>query len=127
MAAVVVFIAYLVSLRITRPIRQLEEGTRRIAQGELDFRLEIEARNELEQLAQSFHHMAYELKRAQERLIKTERLAAIGEVSLAIHHEINNPLTSVMGYAEILQQRSDLPADVHDQLKPIYDGAVRMR
>ena len=127
MAAVVVFIAYLVSVRITRPIRQLEEGTRRIAQGELDFHLEIEARNELEQLAQSFHHMAYELKRAQERLIKTERLAAIGEVSLAIHHEINNPLTSVMGYAELLQQRSDLPPDVHEQVKPIYEGAVRMR
>ncbi|MBI3608868.1 MAG: HAMP domain-containing protein [Nitrospirae bacterium] len=127
LAAVVVLIAYLVSVRITRPIRQLEEGTRRIARGELDLQVEIEARNELEHLAQSFHHMAYELKRAQERLIKTERLAAIGEVSSAIHHEINNPLTSVMGYAEILQQRSDLPPGVHDQLKSIYDGAVRMR
>ncbi len=127
MAAAVVLIAYVVSVRITRPIHQLEEGTRRIAQGELDLQLEIEARNELEHLAHSFHQMAYELKRAQERLVKTERLAAIGEVSLAIHHEINNPLTSVMGYAEMLRQRSDLPPGVHDQLKAIYDGAVRMR
>lgn len=127
MAATVIFFAYLVSARITRPIRQLEEGTRRIAQGELDLELKIQARNELEQLAQSFHQMAFELKRAQERLIKTERLAAIGEVSLAIHHEINNPLTSVMGFAEILQQRTDVPQEVRDQLAPIYEGAVRMR
>ncbi len=127
MTVAVVFLAYLVSVRITRPIRQLEEGTRRIAQGELDLQLKIEARNELEQLAQSFHHMACELKRAQERLVKTERLAAIGEVSLAIHHEINNPLTSVMGFAEMLQQRTDLPPGVREQLIPIYEGAVRMR
>ncbi|MEO5657738.1 MAG: HAMP domain-containing protein [Nitrospiria bacterium] len=126
-AAAVVFLAYLVSTRITRPIRQLEEGTRRIAQGDLDLELKIKARNELEQLAQSFHQMAYELKRAQERLIKTERLAAIGEVSLAIHHEINNPLTSVMGFAEMLQQRSDLPPEVREHLVPIYEGALRMR
>jgi signal transduction histidine kinase len=127
MTVAVVFLAYLVSVRITRPIRQLEEGTRRIAQGELDLQLKIEARNELEQLARSFHQMAYELKHAQERLVKTERLAAIGEVSLAIHHEINNPLTSVMGFAEMLQQRTDLPPGVREQLIPIYEGAVRMR
>ena len=127
MTAAVVFLAYLVSVRITRPIRQLEEGTRRIAQGELDLQLKIEARNELEQLARSFHQMAYELKHAQERLVKTERLAAIGEVSLAIHHEMNNPLTSVMGFAEMLQQRTDLPPDVREQLILIYQGAVRMR
>lgn len=126
-AVAVVFLAYLVSTRITRPIRQLEEGTRRIAQGDLDLELKIKARNELEQLAQSFHQMASELKRAQERLIKTERLAAIGEVSLAIHHEINNPLTSVMGFAEMLQQRSDLPPEVREHLVPIYEGALRMR
>jgi HAMP domain-containing protein len=127
LTVVVVFLAYLVSVRITRPIRQLEEGTRRIAQGELDLQLKIEAHNELEQLAQSFHQMAYELKHAQERLVKTERLAAIGEVSLAIHHEINNPLTSVMGFAEMLQQRTDLSPGVREQLIPIYEGAVRMR
>ena len=127
MTVAVVFLAYLVSVRITRPIRQLEEGTRRIAQGELDLQLKIEARNELEQLARSFHQMAYELKHAQERLVKTERLAAIGEVSLAIHHEINNPLTSVMGFAEMLLQRTDLPPGVREQVIPIYEGAVRMR
>ena len=127
MTVVVVFLAYLVSVRITRPIRQLEEGTRRIAQGELDLELKIEARNELEQLARSFHQMAYALKHAQERLVKTERLAAIGEVSLAIHHEMNNPLTSVMGFVEILQQRTDLPPGVREQLMLIYQGAVRMR
>jgi signal transduction histidine kinase len=127
MTVVVVFLAYLVSVRITRPIRQLEEGTRRIVQGELDLQLKIEARNELEQLARSFHQMAYELKHAQERLVKTERLAAIGEVSLVIHHEMHNPLTSLMGVVEMLQQRTDVPPDVREQLMLIYQGAVRMR
>jgi len=43
-----------------------------------------------------------ELKATQDELMQKERLAAIGEVVVTVNHEINNPLTSIMGLAEIL-------------------------
>lgn len=44
-----------------------------------------------------------ELKNAQEQLVEKERLAAVGELVVTVNHEINNPLTSIIGLAEILE------------------------
>jgi HAMP domain-containing protein len=127
LAGAVGLFAALVSGRITRPITTLEEGARRIAQGDLQFDLQVRGRNELERLAGSFLEMAYGLKRAQERLTKAERMAAIGEVSLAIEHEVHQSLTTVMAAAERLKARPDLPEPVREQVTSIYEAAVRMR
>ncbi len=43
-----------------------------------------------------------DLKDAQDKLVKNERLAAIGEIIVTINHEINNSLTPLIGYAELL-------------------------
>jgi signal transduction histidine kinase len=50
-----------------------------------------------------------ELSKAQDRLVQTARLAALGELAAIVAHQINNPLTIVMGDSEMLL--SDLPAD----------------
>lgn len=127
LAVAVALLAALISARITRPINTLESGARRIAQGDLDFDLQLRGHNELEQLAGSFHQMAYTLKRAQERLTKAERMAAIGEVSLAVHHELQALSASVIGHAERLKAEPDLPPPVREQVVPISEGAGRMR
>ncbi len=127
LAVVVLVGAALISFKITRPIATLEEGTRRIAQGDLEFHVQVRGHNELKQLAASFHQMAYALKRAEERLTKAERLAAIGEESLAIHRELNAPLAAVIDSVEALKTQPDLPAAVREQVEPIHEGAVRMR
>jgi two-component system NtrC family sensor kinase len=127
LAVAVALLAALISARITRPINTLESGARRIAQGDLDFDLQLRGHNELEQLAGSFHQMAYTLKRAQERLTKAERMAAIGEVSLAVHHELHALSASVIGHAERLKAEPDLPTPVREQVAPISEGAGRMR
>jgi signal transduction histidine kinase/ActR/RegA family two-component response regulator len=54
------------------------------------------------------------------------RLATVGELSAGIAHEINNPLTAVVGYAELLSQRDDLPADIKSDLSTINEGARRV-
>jgi PAS domain S-box-containing protein len=57
----------------------------------------------------------------------SSHLAAVGEMAAGIAHEINNPLTGVIGFSELLSERQDLSADVKDQLKIIADGGNRVK
>ena len=54
------------------------------------------------------------------------RLASVGEMASGIAHEINNPLTGVIGFAQLLSDRKDLPEDVMDQLSVIQEGGQRV-
>jgi len=54
------------------------------------------------------------------------RLATVGEMASGIAHEINNPLTGVIGYAQLLMQRQDIPEDAKKDLKVINDGGQRV-
>ncbi len=54
------------------------------------------------------------------------RLASVGEMAAGVAHEINNPLTGIVGYAQLLMSRQDLPEDVKKDLKIVNDGAQRV-
>ena len=54
------------------------------------------------------------------------RLALVGEMASGIAHEINNPLTGVVGFAQLLAGREDLPEDVREELKVIHEGGERV-
>jgi len=60
----------------------------------------------------------------QQELNITSRLASIGEVAAGIAHEINNPLTGVIGFAQMLTQM-DVPEDIKEAVEVIDDGAKR--
>lgn len=66
-----------------------------------------------------------ELHRAQARLIQAEKLSAIGQLISGVAHELNNPLTSVLGYAQMLMRRSSLDDDARHQLERIATQAAR--
>lgn len=64
---------------------------------------------------------------AESRLIQTAKLAAVGEMAAGVAHELNNPLTSVVGFAELILE--DLPDDskFKDDLELILKEAKRAR
>jgi len=57
----------------------------------------------------------------------SSRLASVGEMAAGIAHEINNPLTSVLGFSELLLQQQDLPDEIKDQVKYIAEGSNRVK
>ena len=68
---------------------------------------------------------AMERLRLKERLSRAEKLSAIGELISGIAHELNNPLTGVMGYSELLQMREDLDDRAKESLLKINNLALR--
>ena len=65
-----------------------------------------------------------ERKKMVEQLMAQDRLATIGQLTSGIAHEINNPLTGVIGFSELLLER-DLPDDIKEDLRVVRNGATR--
>jgi signal transduction histidine kinase/CheY-like chemotaxis protein len=68
-----------------------------------------------------------ELKRTQAQLVQSTKLAAIGELAANIAHEINNPLTTVLGFASFLSERMPPSDPMREELGLIQEEASRAR
>jgi two-component system NtrC family sensor kinase len=60
----------------------------------------------------------------QEQLVQSAKLSAIGQMISGVAHELNNPLTTVMGYTQLLLA-SDVDESVKADLQKVYDDALR--
>jgi PAS domain S-box-containing protein len=68
-----------------------------------------------------------EQKHLREMLVKAERLGAIGQVGVAVRHEINNPLTTVIGNIELLMERyEDKDKELFVRLETVLNNALRI-
>jgi PAS domain S-box-containing protein len=69
-------------------------------------------------------HEITERKKMQEQLITQDRLASIGELTSGVAHELNNPLSIISGYSELLLKR-ELPADIKSDVDVIISEVER--
>ena len=69
--------------------------------------------------------MREELQSLQRHVIRQERLAAIGVLVSGVAHELNNPLQAILGFADLLQMRKDLPPTVVSELALIQKESTR--
>jgi signal transduction histidine kinase len=89
-----------------RPLRRLALGVRQLGRGDWAQRVAPEATargDEVGQLAREFNLMAEALQERERRLIRGERLAAVGQLAAQVTHEIRNPLSSVALNVELLE------------------------
>jgi signal transduction histidine kinase len=140
---------------ITRPLLRLSRGAEQVAQGDFGVRLQVDGADELSAVTASFNRMCgeveardreirgwndelrarvelktSELKDAQTALLESRKLAAMSALAAGVAHEINNPLTGVIGITQILlsrtKKRSGAEAEA-DLLKSVEREALRVR
>ncbi|MBS1118899.1 MAG: integral rane sensor signal transduction histidine kinase [Deltaproteobacteria bacterium] len=116
--------------RLTRPLAALAHRADAIAAGNADAGSPIKGPGEIGVLGQRIDEMARriaERSELQTALARGDRLASVGVMSAQVAHEINNPLTTVLGYAKLLQE--DKPEGHPDlaALELIASEAERMK
>ena len=90
---------------VYRPVRELAEGTTRVASGDFGHAIPARSEDEIGQLAKSFNTMTQRLKEVQYQLLQSEKLASIGKLSATIAHEINNPLNGILTYTKLIERK----------------------
>ena len=97
-------LAWFLARRISGPVLEMTEASRRIAHGDLSVRVPVRTGDEVGELAQSFNTMAQDLARQQREIERRERLAAWADMAAQVAHEVKNPLTPIQLSAEHLQR-----------------------
>ena len=113
-----------VSAWITRPLGRLSEASRQMAAGELSRRVEVRGSDEIGQLSQDFNQMAQQLEQHVGELTDTARRQE--EFLHAFAHETKTPLTSIIGYAELMLSRPAQPQLVQESAACIFREGRRL-
>jgi two-component system NtrC family sensor kinase len=123
------------------PILALEKITKKIALGDFSESIEVKGRDELSSLEASFNLMEEKLKNAlqsleltikklvekQAQLVEAEKLASIGKLAAGIAHEINNPLTAVLTFSNLMMEQCPPSDPRHEKLKLMARETDRAR
>lgn len=83
-----------------RPVEVIRAGTERMRGGDLAHRIDLTRDDELGRLAANINTMARSLRESRERLVQSERLAAVGEVAAYLAHNLRNPLAGIRSAAQ---------------------------
>ncbi|MEW6320075.1 MAG: ATP-binding protein [Acidobacteriota bacterium] len=108
--------------RQAMPVQELE----RLQAAFTDMAVKLQrAHDAIEHQIADERRMRGELQSLQQQVIRQERLAAIGVLVSGVAHELNNPLQAILGFAELLQIRHELPQSVRDDLGLIQRESAR--
>ena len=126
---------------IVTPIGNLTRITKKIARGDFSESIEVKGHDEISSLAESFNQMEDKLDHAmnalediitqlqekQAQLVEAEKLASIGKLAAGIAHEINNPLTSVLTFSNLMLEQCPPNDPRYEKLKLMARETDRAR
>lgn len=117
-------VSLLISAFIFRPLGHMSAVTQRMANGELDVRVAVNSHDEIGLLAADFNAMAEKLEEQMQELIDAARRQEDFIGSFA--HEIKTPLTSIIGYADLLRSRPATAEQVQNNADYIFREGRRL-
>ena len=131
--------------RIWIPLEKIHRMVVEVKRGNLDVKGEAPETVELGSLTTAFLGMASELREmrdsleekvkqraaqleaAHKDLLRTAKLASLGQLVSGVAHEINNPLTSILGFSEVVLGRPELDPSLQTQVRTVRDEALRLK
>lgn len=111
LVAIVAILAMVIARRLSGPIEHLSRAVEAVGAGNFDVSVKTDSHDEVAQLAASFNTMAGNLRERESRLreanaqlLQSEKMAAIGQLSAGLAHEVKNPLAGILGYAQLTRR-----------------------
>ncbi len=117
--------AWLMTRSLVRPIQDLRTAMAMVGAGDLDQPIAVRRPDEIGDLARAFADMTEQLRHTQAKLVQSEKLASIGEMSAAVAHGLRNPLASLRAAAQLALKHPDSPAS-REQLSAIIEEVDRL-
>jgi len=133
--ALVVFMSFILSGSIVRPVGRLATAAQHIAKGDFTYKVAVKTSDEIGQLGDVFNFMARSIQErdakikefAQAKIAEAERLAMIGQLAAGVAHEINNPLSGIVLYSHMLLEKMPLDDPRRDTMEKIVRETQRCR
>lgn len=137
-------------LLVKRPLAELLKGINTVAAGNLDYVIPVKSKDEMGELASAFNAMTKELssakselvewgttlekkveekteaiRRAQDQLIHSEKLASLGRMAAGVAHELNSPLTGIVTFGHLMRDRFPEGSADREDIDVIIEQANR--
>ncbi len=119
--------SYFIYRSISAPLGALQDGVHKIGEGDMDYRLKIDTQDEIGKLATGFNQMVENIRTMQLQIMQMDRMSSIGQLAGGVAHEINNPLTGVLGQAQLLLDKLPKGDPCRYNVERIESAAQRCR
>ncbi|UCH51866.1 MAG: cache domain-containing protein [Chloroflexota bacterium] len=132
---VALVISYFLVRSVLNPIGELVYASHQWAKGHLDYRISTTRKDEMAELAETFNIMASSLEDRDEQLkeythqqiMKSERLATLGQLAAGVAHEINNPLGAILLYSHLSLEEMETIDPQRRNLEKVVSETTRCK
>lgn len=99
--AAIIILIFLI-MNVNRPLKQIEKAIKKISRGDYELIPKIKTGDEFERLTESLNSLLSDIKKRNEQLVQSEKMAALGTLTSGVAHELNNPLNNISTSLQIV-------------------------